>query len=642
MKASFFRAEINGLRAIAVISVVLFHFGVAGFSGGFVGVDIFFVISGFLMTSIVIRGLDKNNFSIIDFYLARARRIIPALFLLVIVLLIIGWFYLSPDDYFDLAREVDRSLLFLSNNYFFKKSGYFDPDSHERLLLHTWTLSVEWQFYILYPIILLFASKFSIKIIPKIIFSLFVVSFFYSVYKSYADPSYAFYILPSRAWEMFLGGLVYYAINYERYKIRKDWCNCLGVTFIVLSIVIYSPLTVWPGFAALLPTLGTALIIYAGKDSFLTSNCISQRLGDWSYSIYLWHWPLAVSILLFDIERSVVTSIVLISLSVILGALSYFYIENPTRKYLTSNNRLFVFLIILLPLVAVLMAAKSIRHNKGVIDRLPDEVFSVFNQANNRFHEMKKCQDKRNDDDCIYGEGDLGVIVIGDSHAMAIIGSVAKTLEGYQALDWTQSGCPTINDIKAIGKNPSRCSDFLSSRLDRLSEYSGMPVLVVNRLSAHLLGANEKLGSTQSPVLYLTKPYNEFSVPYTDEMYNGYVETLCALSENNPVYMLKPIPELKLNVPNLMGRSLLISGEEKRVSVSLAEYKERNQVAMHLLNEVANKCNITLLDPIPYLCDGERCYGDHNGLPIFYDDDHLNLRGSDLLKPLFEKVLLNK
>ena len=238
MGVNSFRAEINGLRAIAVISVVLFHFGVTGFSGGFVGVDIFFVISGFLMTSIVIRGLDKNNFNIVDFYLARARRIIPALFFLIIVLLVIGWFYLSPDDYFNLAKEADRSLWFLSNNYFFKKSDYFDPDSHERLLLHTWSLSVEWQFYILYPFLLLCISKYSIRLIPKIIFVFFISSFSYSVFKSYTDPKYAFYMLPSRAWEMFLGGLVYYAIVYDRYPVKKDWCGFLGIIFVVISIFV--------------------------------------------------------------------------------------------------------------------------------------------------------------------------------------------------------------------------------------------------------------------------------------------------------------------------------------------------------------------------------------------------------------------
>ncbi|WP_205341354.1 acyltransferase family protein [Denitrificimonas caeni] len=642
MSVTLFRAEINGLRAIAVISVVLFHFGVSGFSGGFVGVDIFFVISGFLMTSIVIRGVNKNNFNFIDFYLARARRIIPALFFLAVVLLVIGWFYLSPDDYFNLAKEADRSLLFLSNNYFFKKSGYFDPSSHERLLLHTWSLSVEWQFYILYPILLLFISKFSIRLLPRAIFVLFALSFFYSVYKSYADPSYAFYMLPSRAWEMFLGGLVYYAITYERYKLRKEWCGYLGLFSIALSILIYSPATVWPGVAALLPTIGTALIIYSGKDTFITSNFFSQKLGDWSYSIYLWHWPLVVAILLFDIEQTIVVNVILISLSVILGALSYFYIENPTRKYLTSNNRFFVFLLILIPLVAVLGAAKMIRYNKGVIDRLPDEVFAVFNQANNKFDEMKRCQATRDNSDCVYGDGDLDVIVVGDSHAMAIIGSVASTLEESRVLDWTQSGCPTINNIKATGSKPSRCNDFLSPRLNKLSEYSDMPILVANRFSAHFLGPNEKTEIVESPGLYLTQPYHGFSAPYIDEMYSGYVETLCALAENNAVYVLKPIPELKLNIPNMMGRALLVSGEQKRISISLAEYEERNQVALRLLDEVASRCNITLLDPIPYLCDGERCYGDIDGLPIFYDDDHLNMRGSDLLKPLFKKVFLKE
>lgn len=642
MSATSFRAEINGLRAIAVVSVVLFHFGIAGFSGGFVGVDIFFVISGFLMTSIVIRGLGKKNFSFISFYLARARRIIPALFFLAIVLLIVGWFYLSPDDYLNLAKEVDRSLLFLSNNYFFKHSGYFDPDSHERLLLHTWSLSVEWQFYILYPILLFFISKFSIKTIPKVILFLFLVSFFYSVYKSYSDSSYAFYMLPSRAWEMFLGWLVYYAVTYDRYTIRKDWCGYLGISFVVVSIFIYSPATVWPGFAALLPTLGTALIIYSGKDSFITSNAISQRLGDWSYSIYLWHWPLAVSILLFDIEQSVIVSVVLISFSILLGALSYFYIENPSGKFLTSNNRLFVSLLILVPLVAVLLVAKNIRSNKGIIDRLPDDVFTVFDQANNKFHEMKRCQSDRDQHDCIYGEGELGAIVIGDSHAMAIIGSVAHTLDNYRVLDWTQSGCPTISDIQAKGKDSSRCHGFLTPRLNKVSEYPDIPILVANRFSAHFLGPNEKAGRYEEPVLYLTQPYNTFSDMYRDEMYNGYIETLCSLAESHAVYVLKPTPEFKLNIPNIMGRSLLLNGEQKRISVSLSEYKERNQVTLRLLEQVASQCNVTLLDPIPYLCDGERCYGDLDGLPLFYDDDHLNMRGADLLKPLFEKVLLNK
>lgn len=229
MAVNDFRKDINGLRAIAVVSVVLFHFGVTGFSGGFVGVDIFFVISGFLMTGIVARGFEKKNFSFINFYLARARRIIPALFFLTAVLLALGFVYLSPIDYTNLAREVDRSLLFLSNNYFYKKSGYFDPNSHERLLLHTWSLSVEWQFYMLYPILLFAVSKINLDLTAKVVIAFFIASLSFSVFKSHADPSYAFYMLPSRAWEMFLGGVVFYAARSERYKLNKDWSLYTGL-----------------------------------------------------------------------------------------------------------------------------------------------------------------------------------------------------------------------------------------------------------------------------------------------------------------------------------------------------------------------------------------------------------------------------
>lgn len=639
MAVNHFRKDINGLRAIAVVSVVLFHFGVTGFSGGFVGVDIFFVISGFLMTGIVARGFEKKNFSFINFYLARARRIIPALFFLTAVLLALGFVYLSPIDYTNLAREVDRSLLFLSNNYFYKKSGYFDPNSHERLLLHTWSLSVEWQFYMLYPILLFAVSKINLDLTAKVVIAFFIASLSFSVFKSHADPSYAFYMLPSRAWEMFLGGVVFYAARSERYKLNKDWSLYTGLVFVVVAIFVYSPATVWPGIAALLPTVGTALILYAGKDSFLISNVVAQKLGDWSYSIYLWHWPLVVSVLLFDIEQTMLLSVSLISLSIVLGALSYYCIENPIRKILTSNNRIFVFLLIIIPLAVFFALAKSIRDNKGFIDRVPEDAFAVFDQANNKFHELDKCQKKRKGEDCIYGSGDLGIIVIGDSHAMSIVGSIVKSLENNTVLDWSHSGCPTIDGVKYTGKKPDRCNKFLAPRLAGLSDYAGVPILVANRYSAHLLGSNESSNSAQLPALYLTQPYKQFSDSYIDEISQGYVKTLCALAESNPVYILKPTPELKLHVPNIMGRTLMLSGGEKRVSISLAEHKQRNEVALRVLDTVASQCDITLLDPIPYLCDSERCYGDINGLPMFYDDDHLNELGAELLKPLFEKVL---
>lgn len=449
-------------------------------------------------------------------------------------------------------------------------------------------------------------------------------------------------MLVSRAWEMLLGGIVYYAVAQQRYEFNRIYCHYLGLFFIALSILMYSPATIWPGVAALLPAVGTALIIYANKDSFFTSNWVFQKLGDWSYSIYLWHWPLVVFVLLFDIEKSFFNISLLILLSVLLGALSYYCIENPARRYLVSKSILISFGLVFFSVIFVLGAAKIIRNHDGVVSRLPKDVFLIFNEINNVFHEMGECQRKRDKSDCLYGEGELGVIVIGDSHARSIMGSVTSLLEGQRVLDWTLSACPTIKGAKSTGKAKSSCSDFLSPRLDGLSKYAGVPILVSNRFSLYFMGSNEKGSSSEGPSTYLKNPYVDYSNDYVGEIYGGYLDTICKLSKNNPVYILKPIPELKINVLNTMGQSMLVEGEAKRVYIELSEYKKRNQVAIRLLDEISSKCNATLLDPTPYLCDGGRCYGDVDGLPVYFDDDHLNMRGSDLLKPLFEKALLNK
>ncbi|MCP1106398.1 acyltransferase [Serratia nevei] len=205
--ARVFRHDINGLRAWAVIAVVLFHFGIPGFAGGFVGVDVFFVISGFLMTQIIVSGLETGKFSIWHFYLARARRIIPALMALCITLLVLGWFFLVSTDYTTLDKHVLTAILFISNVKFWREAGYFDADSHEKWLLHTWSLSVEWQFYIILPIALVFMARlWRTRGIQLTIFVGLILSFALSCYLAIKSPSSAFYLLPTRAWEMLAGG----------------------------------------------------------------------------------------------------------------------------------------------------------------------------------------------------------------------------------------------------------------------------------------------------------------------------------------------------------------------------------------------------------------------------------------------------
>lgn len=322
-----FRKDINGLRAIAVIAVVLFHFNASWMPGGFAGVDVFFVISGFLMTGIIFRGIEQEKFSILKFYAARANRIIPALAVLCLVLLVFGWFYLIPLDYKALGKHAGSSVGFLSNIVYLRESGYFDAPSHEKWLLHTWSLSAEWQFYIIYPLALVAMKKFmSLKALKATVLVGTVFGFIFCVIATYKWPNPAYYLLPTRAWEMMIGGAAYlYPLKLA--DNRKKVFEWIGLALIVFSYIFISKENLWPGYLALIPVLGAFLLIQAQRnDSFVTGNIIFQALGKWSYSIYLWHWPFVVAIYYFSLnEQFIYFGIIL---SVILGFISNRYIES--------------------------------------------------------------------------------------------------------------------------------------------------------------------------------------------------------------------------------------------------------------------------------------------------------------------------
>ncbi|WP_350600893.1 acyltransferase family protein [Pseudomonas sp. 65/3-MNA-CIBAN-0223] len=321
-----FRKDINGLRAIAVIAVVLFHFNADWMPGGFAGVDVFFVISGFLMTGIIFKGIELKSFSILRFYVDRGNRIIPPLAFVCISLLIFGWFYLTPVDYRALGKHVFSSMGFVSNLIYLKESGYFDAASHSKWLLHTWSLSAEWQFYIIYPLALVAMRKFmSINAMKKIILFGTIAGFIFCVIATIKWPKAAYYLLPTRAWEMMIGGVAYLyplAIKEE----RKKYLEWLGLAFIASSYSLIRSESPWPGYLALLPVFGSFLIIQARRsDSFFTSNAVFQKIGTWSYSIYLWHWPLVVAIYYFSLASIYIY--MGLALSVLLGFFSNKYIE---------------------------------------------------------------------------------------------------------------------------------------------------------------------------------------------------------------------------------------------------------------------------------------------------------------------------
>jgi peptidoglycan/LPS O-acetylase OafA/YrhL len=335
---SAFRYDINGLRAWAVLPVVLFHFGIPGFSGGFVGVDVFFVISGFLMTGIVVSALERDRFSLLDFYLSRAVRIVPALLALCAVLLAVGWFWLVSIEYRTLSLNVVSALTFVSNVQFWRGSGYFDTASHEKWLLHTWSLSVEWQFYLLLPLAAAFAWRWRRRAgVCALLAVVCVASLACSVYASGRWPAAAFYLLPSRAWELLVGGMVWLFTG--RRQLPAALAGALegvGLALIALAVVRFDSGLRWPGGFAIVPVLGAALVIAVSRQrSPFTGNSVAQWLGTRSYSLYLWHWPVAVLLVYSDRQHDPVSVASGIAAALLLGEASYQFVERPSRGHLS-------------------------------------------------------------------------------------------------------------------------------------------------------------------------------------------------------------------------------------------------------------------------------------------------------------------
>lgn len=640
-----FRRDINGLRAIAVMAVVLFHFNPTWITGGFAGVDTFFVISGFLMTGIIFRGIEKGDFSILKFYVARANRIVPALTVLCLLLVIFGWFYLTPLDYKTLGKHVASSIGFLSNIIYWSESGYFDAVSKEKWLLHTWSLSVEWQFYILYPLVLATLRKYiTINAIKFAIVFGTILGFIFSVVATYYWPDSSYYLLTTRAWEMLLGGVAYlypFKIK-DRNKRALEW---FSIVVLIGSYFLISKDDPWPGYLAIFPVLGSFLLIQAQNgNSIITGNIVSQKLGTWSYSIYLWHWPLVVAIYYFSLSS---TWIYLgITMSIFLGFISFKYVENIKFKkdFASPWHHLKCKPIYFILTVGVLGTCTYI--TKGFESHYPKSVVIAEMEYLNKNPQMNECHDNsKKFSECSYGEGDLGAIIIGDSHAASIVHSVEKSLDKGSVLDWTKTGCPTMKGAykkKTKEKPDFSCAEFIDYILQNIKDYPNIPIIILNRYAGLIYGKNEPISDGEDTTLNIFfkghKKITTRGKPYTKQALSLMKETVCQLSKNSPVFMLKPIPELKQNVPKIMAQQILFKKPNTRIQITKSEYLERNKEVLELLEEIKQECGVKLIEPDKYFCDDSYCYGDINGRPVYFDDDHLSEFGASFLIPEFKSL----
>ena len=483
-----YRKDIDGLRALAVLFVVIFHAFPHALSGGFIGVDIFFVISGYLITSIIIDNLQNSSFSFSNFYARRTRRLAPALILVLVFSLVIGLLFLQNDEFKQLTKHTLGGVTFTSNVIFWNEAGYFDNSAETKPLLHLWSLAIEEQFYLIWPISLFIIFNFKrLNLIFLTYFAL-TIFFFISLILSYSQPISAFFGLQSRFWEFLVGAALSFSTlkSDVQTKVKniksQNIKSLLGCFFILLGLVLITNKSLFPGWLVVLPVIGTALIISAGPSAYINKNIFSNQIivyiGLISYPLYLWHWPLLsfARIILSDVP-SVYLRLVLLTIALILSILTYHFVESPVRSSKHPKIITTALLIILTTIGVfafwsytrvqlVTAVASPVTKSEFEAYYLPTDGIQTLNRFESKFrHECNFYQvDKfyegqttnipkpSIDKSCFEPDGvsKRSVMIWGDSHAQMLNYGLRKNLpSNWQIFQVASSGChpnPDINE----------------------------------------------------------------------------------------------------------------------------------------------------------------------------------------------------
>ena len=644
-----YRKEIDGLRAVAVVPVVLFHADIAGFGGGFVGVDIFFVISGFLITSVIVSELQSDNFSIVNFYERRARRILPALCFLVLVTSFFA-FILMPANYLKAYSESVVSVMtFTSNVFFYLTSGYFSTAADEKPLLHTWSLAVEEQYYIFYPVLLAFLWNSWRKYIIHVLLILSILSLITAQALVMAGlEDFNFYLIFSRCWELFFGAIT--AFLYMR-KLPNDSSNFeqsltyIGVLLLVISIIVFSERTPFPSLYTLFPVLGTSLILYFSNDKFGIGKFLSLRpivfVGLTSYSFYLWHQPLLASLRLKTIGEPLTNQFLMaIALAFAISVFSLYFIERPFRnrsKY--SQKQIFSISAFALGVFATLGLVGY--GFEGFQQRFPQsQLYSDSIQFSPR---REECHTIGADylpvsEACQYFRESPNWAIFGDSHVVEPGYALARKLEKHNegVLHLSFSECPPslLFEVEMPG-----CTKWFREALAQIIENQQIEnVFLGFRYTSFLFGHQEDSYPSIpdiAPGYLLTQEYRDLSVDVRELYWESLVEVINKLiSTNKKVILLYPIPELPIHI-ELAVMPFSIFGE--RTSLNLDEatsveyFFDRNRFILNKLDSLEYGENLIAIKPFDLICGELFCPAVKDGAALYFDDDHLSLSGADLV-----------
>jgi len=492
-----YRAEIDGLRALAVVPVILYHAGFKQFGGGYVGVDVFFVISGYLITTIIFVELDAGTFSLIHFYERRARRILLALFVVMFVCLPFAWFWLLPNAMKQFSESLVAVSSFASNILFWRTSGYFDATTELKPLIHTWSLAVEEQYYVLFPLFLMLAWKLGKRWIAGLMGIGFVISLTGAQWLSATHLSFNFFMLPTRGWELLIGAFI--AFHYARHNIKKhnhhfeQICSLFGLLLITYSVFAFNDQIPFPSIYSLAPTLGAALIIIFATHKTLVGKLLGSRLlvaiGLISYSAYLWHQPMFA----FARERSydepsVYLVSVLAAFSFVFAYLSWKYVERPFRnKNLISRNKVFAYGA---PWSAFFIGLGLAGYlSKGFLS-LRNVTTQNFASANLLESQVKDCWDRIKttpnvESACIIGDkkSTPSFAIIGDSSGGALVAQLNEIAlnKGISGFSYAFRSCPPLNTINPIpfSEEDKKCAELRNSFFSGLRKNGTIPHAII-------------------------------------------------------------------------------------------------------------------------------------------------------------------
>jgi len=659
-----YRPEIDGLRTVAVLAVILFHAEFQRgsehlFLGGFVGVDVFFVISGYLITAILLKGLAQGTFSFKDFYERRARRILPILFTVMLVTIPFAWVYLLPKAMIDYANSIIYSLFFSSNIWFWLEDSYWAEPSALKPFLHTWSLAVEEQFYIVTPFLLLLLWKYA----KDHMLTVFVAISLISLHLAYRfTPEYAeftFFMLPARMWELSAGTIL--AVAERKYSRKNpEWMTmifpAIGVYLICYSILTFDETTPHPSFITLLPIIGTMLIIwFSAKGEFVTkilSSKIFVGIGLISYGLYLWHFPIFAFARVNETAPSNIDKLWWIVLSLVLSLLTYYLIEKPFRnKQLISTKTL---IISLGTAFSIILIATSLGVKDGFKSRFP--AFLAQDQQHEKVPNHVWVEPSNN------ASTAERILVAGDSHMQAIDHAIrAQSLEqGYAYAQSSFNACQLIINLDRVNKKTGKKHKFCVKKandkrmkfiLDSAPSFvvlgGRLPMILEEDRFNNQEGGDE--GDMGDIFQYPDKPLltREIRNAAIAKEYANTVQRI--LKAGHKVVLVYPIPEVGWDVPKTLHKLIDRNYHEaasimrdKPITTSYEVFQSRTKSAYQLLDSIKHK-DIYRVYPEKLFCNGSlpgRCIS-HDDNSVFYkDDDHLSLAGAELLAAQVLKTIM--